>query len=152
MAQQAITGVFVVCMNLEGFQHAADRTNDLVCFLVFDHAGLYRHDVVGFLFVDTGNGFSLAVTKYCMDFVAVMEWIIHAFDAVYFTIISEKLLHLALFHLELLFVRHVQILTAAAAMSNRTKPLFLCLLRLFCRPLLLCRCLCLCFCVFLKSS
>ena len=132
MAQQAVAGIFIVGADLEGFQHAADGANDLVCFLVFDHAGFHRNNVMGFLFVDAGDGFAFAVAEYGMYLVAVVERIVHAFDTVYFAVVSEKLLHLALFHLKLFCVWHVQILASAAAVRHRAQTFLLRCLFLFC--------------------
>ena len=87
---------------------------------------------MGFLFVNAGDGFALAVAEYGMYLVAVVEGIIHAFDAVYFAVVSEKLLHLALLHLELLWVWHVQILASAAAVRYRAQAFLLRCFFLFC--------------------
>ena len=87
---------------------------------------------MGFLFVDAGDGFAFAVAEYSVHLVAVVEGIIHAFDAVYFAVVSEKLLHLALFHLKLFCVWHVQILASAAAVRYRAQTFFLLRLLLLC--------------------
>ena len=132
MAQQAVAGIFIVSADFERFQHATDGADDLVCFLVFDHAGFDRNDVVGFLFVNAGDGFAFAVAEYSVHLVAVVERIVHAFDTVYFAVVSKKLLHLALFHLKLFCVWHVQILASAAAVRYRAQTFLLRCLFLFC--------------------
>ena len=132
VAQQAVAGIFIVGADLEGFQHTADGADDLVCFLVFDHAGFHRNDVVGFLFVNAGDGFALAVAEYGMYLVAIVEGIVHAFDAMHLAVISKKLLHLVLLHLELFCVWHVQVLASAAAVCNRAQTILLRCLFLFC--------------------
>ena len=87
---------------------------------------------MGFLFVNAGDGFAFAVAEYGVHLIAVVEGIIHAFDAVYFAVVSEKLLHLALLHLKLFCVWHVQVLASAAAVCNRAQTFLLRYLFLFC--------------------
>ena len=87
---------------------------------------------MGFLFVNAGDGFAFAVAEYGMYLVAVVERIVHAFDTVYFAVVSEKLLHLALLHLELFCVWHIQILASAAAVRYRAQTFLLRCLFLFC--------------------
>ena len=87
---------------------------------------------MGFLFVDAGDGFAFAVAEYSVHLVAVVEGIVHAFDTVYFTVVSEKLLHLTLLHLKLLYVWHIQVLASAAAVRHRAQTFLLRCLFLFC--------------------
>ena len=87
---------------------------------------------MGFLFVNAGDGFAFAVAEYGVYLVAVVEGIVHAFDAMHLAVVSEKLLHLALFHLELFCVWHIQILASAAALRHRTQTFFLRWLLLLC--------------------
>ena len=87
---------------------------------------------MGFLFVNAGDGFAFAVAEYGMYLVAIVERIVHAFDAMHLAVISKKLLHLALFHLKLFCVWHVQILASAAAVRHRAQTFLLWCLFLFC--------------------
>ena len=47
------------------------------------------------------------------------------FDAMHLAVVSEKLLHLVLLHLELFCVWHVQVLASAAAVRNRAQTILL---------------------------
>ena len=132
MTQKAVAGILVIGADLKGFEHTTDRANDLICLLILDHAGFHRNDMMGFFFIDTGNGFALAVSEYGMYFIAIMKRILHSFDRMYLAVVSEKLLHLTLLHLELFFIRHIQILASTAAVCHRAETVFFLLfLRLF---------------------
>ena len=122
MAEQAVSRILIVCTDLKGFQHPADRSDDLVRFLILDHTGFHRNDSVALHFVDTGNNISSSVpVKNRMYLIPVVIRLFHAFDRMDGADPFKKFFYCFLFFLKLFFVRHALILAASAFLRYRTE-------------------------------
>ena len=86
MTQKPILCIFIVRFDFKRFQKSSDRDDDLICFLILDHAGVHRNNLVCAFLVNTGNRIASAVTvKHSMHFIAVMIRIFHSDDRMYFS-------------------------------------------------------------------
>lgn len=126
MTQKPILCIFIVRFDFKRFQKSSDRDDDLICFLILDHAGVHRNNLVCAFLVNTGNRIASAVTvKHSMHFIAVMIRIFHSDDRMYFSKRIQKDPHTFLFVLQLFCIRHSLKFTSAAFFATGQTAAFL---------------------------
>ena len=122
MAEQAVSRVLIVGADLEGFQHAPDRSDDFVRLLILDPAGFHRNDPVTAHLVNAGDDISPSVpVKNCMDFVPIVIGLLHSFDGMDGADPLKKFFYRLLFFLQLFLVGHALILAASAFFRHRAE-------------------------------
>ena len=121
MAKQAIAGVFVINLDLEGAKEFSDRADNGVRLLVLQQTAIHRDNLVGSLPVHAGNGVASAVhPEYRMNLVPVIFRLLHADHPLQLSIRLQQFADLVLFPCKLLLIFHMQKLAAAAFPINRT--------------------------------
>ena len=79
---------------------------------------------MGSCFINTGDNLPFSVPENRMYFIPIMKWIVHPLYGINLAETSQQCLHLCLLFLQLLFIRNIQILAAAASVRNRTETVF----------------------------
>ena len=98
MTQKPILCIFIVRFDFKRFQKSSDRDDDLICFLILDHAGVHRNNLVCAFLVNTGNRIASAVTvKHSMHFIAVMIRLFHSNDRTKMTDNAKQFFHALVF-------------------------------------------------------
>lgn len=119
--QRAAAGFLVIGTDLEALEQAADRDNDLVCDRVLDHAVADRHDPVRGRLVHARDDLPLPIdAESGLHLVAVVVGIFHADDLLHVAEAAEQADGRRLFEMQLLVIRQVLQLAAAALFCERT--------------------------------
>lgn len=122
MPQKTAACVLVISRNPEALTQSPDGHDNGICRFILDHAGIHRHNAVGTGLIDAGN--DLAVpgrAESGLNLVAVMERIFHADNRADHMEAAQKFGHPVLLVTQLLRIRKVLQLAAAAFFINRAE-------------------------------
>ena len=119
MAEKSVPGILVISLDLKGFQHSPNGTDNLLTLFVLDHTVIHRNNPVALLLINSGNNIALSVTsKSCMNFVSIIIRILHTNDWLNFAEFLQKSFCISLFFAKLFFIWYALITAATTLFRN----------------------------------
>ena len=120
MPQEAVTGILVIRPHLKGLHQTGHRLHDCVGFLILDEAGIHPDNPVTLRLIDARVSVPSAVRRHhAVYLIAVMIRVLHANHRLHSAERSQQTFLPLLLSFQLLLIRQVYILAAAAFLLIR---------------------------------